>query len=149
MALNKPWSNNIFSQSWVDNLKGSPERAMVATVVFYDPAISTSTYNSTTNTYTSTPVVLLTTKARVQPQRRANDKSNLANDTSVEMVLVSIPIDTGKNLDLRPRHRAKVTVSPLLPLLTKFVYVVNEVLDSSNPIERTFRFKVDLESVQV
>ena len=148
MALTRPWSTNLFSQAWVDNLKGSPERAMMATVVFYDPATSTSVYDSATNTYTSTPVVLLTSKARVQPQRRANEKYNLANDSTVEMVLVSIPIDTGKNLDLRPRHRAKVTVSPLLPVLTKFVFVVSEVINSSNAFERTFRFKVDLESVQ-
>ena len=148
MALNRPWSRDIFSQSWVDNLKGSPERAMVAAVQFYDPALSTSVYDSATNTYTSTPVILLSCKARVQPMRSANQKSALANDTTVQSVLVSIPIDLGLNLDLRPRHRAKVTVSPLMPVLTKFIFVANEVLDSSNPLERTFLFTVDLEAVQ-
>ena len=121
---------DIFSPEWVARLSSVPERTMNATVEFLDPATRT---------------VILTTKARVQPVRSSNPKPNSVADTQQQVVLVSIPISVGKNLDLRPRHRAAVKACVNMPTLTKFVYVVQEVLDSSNAIERTFYFMVDIE----
>lgn len=143
MPLNR--TNTLFTQRWVDRLKGVPESAMVASVVFYDPDTSQAVYNPATGTYTSTPTTLWTGQARVQPIRSAATRENNANDTTVQSVLISVPIDAGLTFDLRPKHRGRVLTSPLNPLLTKFVYVVQEVLDSSNPIERTFVFSVDQE----
>lgn len=136
----------LFDQRWVDRLSPSVEGSMVATVQFYDPETGTSVYDPETGTYTSTPTVLYAGKARVQPIRSALDKSNGGNDTTLQTVLVSIPISAGKTLDLRPWHRGRVTLSPLNPTLVNFVYVVKEVLDSSNPLERTFHFTVDQEA---
>lgn len=85
--------------------------------------------------------------ARVQPIRAALQKDNNATDTRTQTVLVSIPIDTGRELDLRPRHRAVITECALMPVLTNFLYVVSEVMDSGNAIERTFYFTVDIEAV--
>lgn len=121
---------------------------MIARVQFYDPTTAEAVYDPDTNTYITVPDILLTCKARVQPIRSAAVKDRAADSTTVQAVLVSIPIELGKNLDLRPRHRAKVLESPLLPVLTKFIFVVREVLDSSNPIERTFYFDVNQEAVQ-
>lgn len=139
----------LFSQEWVDGLKQVPQSAMVATVQFYDPNTGTAVYDPVENEYTTVPTVIgpSSIPARVQPIRSASQKNSAtANDTSVQTVLVSIPIDAGREIDLRPRHRGKVLTSPLLPLLANFVYVVQEVLDSSNPIERTFYFSVDQEA---
>lgn len=105
---------------------------MDATVEFLDP---------------KTRSVLLRAKARVQPVRSANPKPNMAVDTQQQTVLVSIPISVGKNLDLRPKHRASVVECLNNPTLTKFLYVAQEVLDSSSPVERTFYFTVDIETV--
>lgn len=133
----------LFDQRWVDRLSPSVETSMVASVQFYDPNSGTATYDPVTGTYTTTPTVVYSGKARVQPVRSASD----AADTTVQSVLVSIPIAVGKTLDLRPYHRGKVTSSPLNPTLLNFVYVVKEVMDSSNPLERTFYFTVDQEAV--
>lgn len=138
----------LFSQAWVDGLKQVPESAMVGTVQFYDPETGAAVYDPVTNSYVTVPSVVgpASIPARVQPVRSAAQRNNLANDTTVQTVLVSIPIDIGLNLDLRPKHRAKVLTSPLMPVLSSFVYVVREIMDSTNPIERTFYFSVDQEA---
>lgn len=130
MGFSTGWGANVFTQGWVDKLSKTPERFMPATVQFLDPVTRT---------------VILTSKARVQPVRTAVPHDNDATDTMTQVVLVSIPIGVGKTLDLRPMHRAAITSSPLMPVLTNFLYVVSEVLDSANAIERTFYFTVDLE----
>lgn len=121
---------------------------MIASVQFYDPTTAEAVYDPTTNTYITVPDILLTCKARVQPIRSAAIKDRAADSTTVQTVLVSIPIGLAKNLDLRPRHRGRVLSSPLMPVLSNFIYVVREVMDSSNPIERTFYFDVNQEAVQ-
>lgn len=148
MALNRPWSRDLFTQAWVDNLSPSVERSMPDEVQFYDPETAEAIYDPVTNSYISVPEILLTCKARVQPIRSAAQKDRAADSTTVQTVLVSIPIALGKNLDLRPHHRAKVLSAPLMPVQTKFIYVVREVMDSSNPIERTFYFDVNQEAVE-
>lgn len=120
---------------------------MVADVQFFDPTVSEAIYDPVTNAYITVPEILLTCKARVQPIRSAAQKAVPGNSTSVQTVLVSVPIGLAKNLDLRPKHRAKVLDSPLMPVLANFLYVVREVIDSSNPIERTFQFDVNQETV--
>lgn len=138
----------LFSLEWVDGLKQVPESAMAGSVQFYDPATGSAVYDPATNTYVTVPAIIGPTSipARVQPIRSASSKNNLANDTTVQNVLVSIPIDIGRNIDLRPRHRGKVLSAPLMPVLSNFVYVVQEIMDSSNPIERTFYFTVNQEA---
>lgn len=108
---------------------------MVARVNFTDPE---------TRTYLFDEAV----KARVQPLRSAVPHERSINDTRTQTVLVSIPIDIGKTLDLRPKHRGVVVQCDLLPILTNYLFVVAEVLDSSNPIERTYQFTVDIEVVR-
>lgn len=122
--------NEIATPEWVARIAPSPERFMPATVEFLDP---------------ETETVLLTSPARVQPVRSSNPKPNNVADTQQQVVLVSIPIALGRTLDLRPKHRAAVTVCGNMPLLTNFLYVVQEVMDSGNAVERTFYFMVDIE----
>lgn len=134
MGFSTGYSNRkFFTGTWIDRLKGIPERSMTATVRFTDPKTQSA--------------VLDNVPARIQPLRSAVPKENLANDTRTQVILVSIPIDIGRNLDLRPRHRAVVLECELLPVLENFLYVVSEIMDSSNSIERTFQFTVDLEAV--
>lgn len=121
---------------------------MPATVVIYDPEVSEAEYDYDTGTWVGGTVdAVYTGKARVQPIRGTSSVNQNANDTTVQSVLISIPIGIGKNLDLRTYHRARVTEAPLNPTVCKYVYVMQEVVDSANPIERTFVFRVNQEMV--
>ena len=144
MALGR--TTEVFSQKWQDRLSPATLHTMPATVQLFDPELADSVFNYTTGTWEDNPLaVLYEGKARVQPIRSTSSINNGANDTTVQSVLVSIPITAGKTLNLRPEHRGKVLTAPLMPVLTTFFYVVQEVMDSANPIERTFMFRVDQE----
>jgi len=145
--LNSFFNEPLFSQAWVDALKATPEAGMVSTIKVYDPNTGAAVYDPVTGTYVTVPTILYTGKARVQPIRGARATAVAGNDTFTQMVLVSIPIDAGKLLDLRPRHRMQVTAAPLNPTLTMYLFAVQEVLDSTNPIERTFYCTTNLETV--
>jgi hypothetical protein len=137
-------SKDLFSPAWVDSLKGAPESAMDATVRLYWPATG-AVYDPETNEYTTGPdEVLYEGKARVQPLRVAARVDSPGNDTTVQQVLFSIPIAT-RTVDFRAQMSARVLSAPLNPSLTGYAYVLREIMDSSNPIEKTLLFEVDQE----
>jgi len=100
---------------------------MTATIKIYDPNTGAAVYDPVTGTYTTAPTSIYTGKARVQPVRGARATAIAGNDTFTQVVLVSIPIDAGKLLDLRPKHRMQVTAAPLNPTLTAYLFAVQEV----------------------
>lgn len=121
---------------------------MPAFVQIYNPDVSEREFDYATGTWAEEVVdELYSGKARVQPIRGTSSVNQNANDTTVQSVLISIPIDIGKNLDLRTYHRARVIDCELNPTIEKYVYVMQEVVDSSNPLERTFVFRVNQEMV--
>lgn len=134
----------LFTQEWVDGLKGVPESGMAAQIKIIIPGEDTGWDEATNTPITAPDVVLYTGKARVQPIRSANQKAVPTNSTSVQTVLFSIPIAV-KSLALKLHYQVRVIDSPLNPTLTSYVYVLSEVLDSSNPLEKTFYCTVDLE----
>jgi hypothetical protein len=145
--LSQFYTGQLFTQAWVDALKGTPEQGMVATIELYEPNTGEALYDEETGEYVSEPTILYTGKARVQPMRSARQGGVQGNDSYSQVVQFQIPIDQGKLIDIRPKHRVKVTAAPLNPMLTKYLYAVSEVLDSSNPLERTFYATVNLETV--
>jgi hypothetical protein len=70
----------------------------------------------------------------------------MGDDTTAQTVLFSIPV-TENDLDLRTDLLADVTVSPLNPDLVHYQYTIAQIMDSSNPIERTFFCTVNQEVV--
>lgn len=134
----------VFTQEWVDALKGVPESAMPASVQIWRKD-GEPQYDETTNTYTQAKTIWYEGKARVQPIRNASDKVQPGDSTTVQNVLISVPIGAVKDADFRPQNQARVTVSPLNPALCKYQYVLQEIMDSSNPIERTLMFVVNQE----
>lgn len=136
----------LFSQAWVDNLKGVPESAMSATILLYNPNVSGDVYDPETDTWITVPQNLYSGKARVQPLRSANRTQQGGNETTVQTTLVSIPIDEALALDIRPGYQVDVITAPLNPSLLGYQLVVSEIMDSSNPIERTFMCTVDQET---
>ena len=144
MGLGRPGA--IFTQEWVDRLAPVPKLAYAATVKVFDPNTGDLVFVPGTDgeppRYTGDHTTIYAGPARVQPLRQGVLQVNNADDTVVQSVLVSI---TGASLDIRPKHRMTVTSAPLNPVLKAYEYVVHEVMDSSNPIERTVLCKVDTE----
>jgi hypothetical protein len=138
-------SHELFNPRWVASLRGAPESAMVAEVQVFVPGTAEAMYDPELDLWDRTDVALYQGKARVQPLRAAASRVEPGNETQVQNVLVSIPVD--EDVDIRPGQRMRVITSPLNLWLTKYQYVVSEIMDSSNPIERTFMCTVDQETV--
>lgn len=134
------WSRtNPFNTVWQKHLKGVPQKAMNATIeVFYTDIGEAIMDENGDYTYPDEEVILYDGKARVQPIRAAIDRDN----TQIQTLLVSV---TDLDLDIRPKHKMRVVSCAENPVLTKYKYVVHEVTDSSNLIERTFYVKSDVE----
>lgn len=135
----------LFSQAWVDSLKGAPESAMVANVLITDPHSSTRVYNPDTDTWNDVSTIVYTGKARVQPLRSAAEKAPLGNETTVQTVLVSLPISSN-TLNFRPGQLLEVLTAALNPSLLGYQFVLNDIVDSSNPFERTLMFQINQET---
>lgn len=138
----KSHSKDIFSPAWVKALRGAPEASMDASIRIFDPNLEGAILDPETNEYIVNPIIFYGAegtlgKARVQPLRSANQQNNPGNPTTVQYVLFSIPV-AYQALDLRPGLQVRVLTSELNPSLTKYLFVIHEVLDSSNPIEKTF-----------
>lgn len=142
MALNQTLGQ-VFTPEWVAALRGAPENGMAATGRVY--RARRGDYDPTTNTYPLTYDYNITTKMRVQPLRSATPRIVPNNTTDVQTVLFSVPIDTLVGVDLRTGDQVRVTDAPLNPVLANYTYVVFEIMDSSNPVERTFLCRMDEE----
>lgn len=126
-------SKDLFTDKWVNGLKAAPESGMAGEIEIFSYTV---TYANFVPTQVDT--ILWSGKARVQPLRTANQKSVPGDDSKVQQVLVSIPVDA-IDVELRSdKHFVRVTKAPLNPTLAGFKYAVREVMDSSNPIEKTF-----------
>lgn len=137
----------LFSEAWQDHYRVVPERGMKGKIKIVDLDLSEETYVESQNDYVTVEHVSYTGKARVQPLRSARNVNGPGNDTTVQDVLFSVPIKSAP-ANLRPlRFHVYVTEAPLNPDLTRMLFVVHEVVDSTNPLERTFICKVNQEVV--
>lgn len=148
MGLSTP-VRPLFNMQWQAGLAKAVQPAQIATVQIYDPATSTSVFNPATNKFTNVPVVVYYGPARVQPVRGAGFSTNgVGDDTTIQGVRMQLPINATLGIDFRTKHRGKVIDSPLFPTLTKYVFTLREIMDSSNPFERTLEFDVNQEALQ-
>jgi len=136
-------SRPLFSLAWQARHATQPERAMIAAIAIYEVE---KTYNSTTDTWDEEVTTWYTGKARVQPISSATPTSTPGNATSVQKTLFSIPV-AQMALELRLKLQTVVTASPLNTSLLAYTFVISEVLDSTNPIEKTFYCTSNLETV--
>lgn len=135
----------LFSQKWVDGLKGVPESAMVAEVAVFviegEPV-----YDPELDTWVETTTTFYLGKARVQPIRAVQIAESPGDTATIQGIRFQIPVSEIAD-DLRPNMRVNVTASPLNASLLAFDYVLHSVVDSSNPIERTLEAKLNQEIV--
>ena len=145
-------SGALFTTAWQDKYSSVPERAMNATIKVFTRGARV--FDATTDAWVETETVFYGANvpsgsagsARVQPLRAAQWKSIPGNAAPVQTFLVSIPIRYGA-CGLAVGQEMRVTNGGLNSDLTKYRFVVTEITDSSNPIERTFYASVDQETV--
>lgn len=147
----KPYGSpaTIFTQRWQDELAPVAESAMAATIRIYDPRISEAGWDFELGEYVggTGPTTIYSGSARVQPLRSATEKAQPGDTALTQAVLVSVPIGKAEGLVFDTFHLGEVTSAHLNPDLLRFVYSVREVVDSSNPFERTLLFSVNQEAV--
>ena len=121
MGLNRK-PKPLFTQAWVDGLKAIPEAGMAAEFKIFTEDLGA--WDSATDSYPNrTETVFYNGKARVQPLRTAVRRTTPGNDTTVQPVLVSIPIGTNV-IDFRRGMWGRVTEAPLNPALKDVEYVL-------------------------
>jgi len=137
---------------WPTHNQGVGYGLMLASVQIYNPSSGSQQYNATTNSWTGNVTALYTGKARIQPINAVNEVNDAYNPTFIKTVRVQIAYNknqitgaTAAMPDIRPNDRMKVTSSPFNLALEKFVYVVTDVMNSSNSWERTLICRVDSE----
>jgi hypothetical protein len=135
---------DLFTAAWVGAVKSVPERGMAASIRLYELS-GEPVYNPTTDEWSTPETTLYSGKARVQPLRSANLKKVAGNETTTITYLFSVPIENA-GLDIRTGQQVEVTDSPLNPSLETYLFVVSEIADSSNPVERTFMAVVNQET---
>lgn len=143
----------IFTDRWQAGLARAVETAMPAVVRIYRNS-GTPVYDPLTNTYTvptidlygPTEGVARSGKARVQPLRSSRYEIQPMDSVYVQTVLISVPIGETQGVDFRASDKAQVLSSPLNEVNTGYQYIVNEIIDSSNPFERTLLCSVNLET---
>lgn len=142
MVLKRP---ALFSPEWQASLKSVPEQAMIAEVEIINPKASQGTYDPVTGQWTSGAVPLYAGKARVQPLRSASRASVPGASTTTQTILISLPVET-LSIPFEVGHVLRATASILNSDLLRYQYRIKELMDSSNPIERTIMCEVDQEA---
>lgn len=150
MSLN---SRSALDPRWAYHHRGVNSAFQLCDVTIYNEQLATRTYNATTNSWGTGETAIWTGKARIQPKNVASDRNLVGNNTFVQQVQVDIDFDgntiTGSNgamVDIRPGAYIIVSASPIDPMLTKFIYIVKSVVNSSNPWQRTLMCEVDMEA---
>lgn len=149
MALN---SRSAIHPKWPTHNRPVGYGLMIASVQIFNPASGSQEYNAETNTWTGSTTPLYEGRARIQPVNAVNEVSDSYNPTFLKTVRVQIgynknELEDGTNPmpDIRPNDRMLVTSSPFNESLEKFIYLVTDVMNSSNSWERTLVCRVDTE----
>ena len=144
MVLNRASLTNVFTPEWVAQASPSPEAGMVAKGEIFDNNGGTAAWvpgTGMTVTKTTWYGANGLGKMRIQPLQSTG---NVEGDWT-QGVLVSVPI-TGPftpGMEARVGFSLKISSAPLMTELTKYLFTCVEVMDSSNPVERTLKFKVN------
>lgn len=141
--VNLPPIAPIFTPEWRDRYAPQTERGMVAAIRLFE--VGEREYDAETDTWTEVETVIYEGKARVQPLRSSSRRTVPGNTTEVITFLVSVPYGATE-LDISLGQHMRVTDGGLNTALTTYKYVVSEITDSSNPIEKTFMVQTNQES---
>lgn len=148
MALN---SRGSVDPRWLTHNRGVLRALQLSSVEISTGNGISQEYDASTGTWTTTSNIIFSGPARIQPVNAVNETSDTYNPTFLKTVRVQLSYNsntvegaTTEIPDIRPNDRLRVTSSHNASL-TKFIYVVTDVLNSSNAWERTLLCKVDTE----
>lgn len=142
MALN---SRGSVDPRWLTHNRGVIRALQLATVTIFNPASGSQVYDVEENSWSGTTTSKYTGRARIQQLNTVNETSENYNPTFIKTVRVQIDAATPTSADIRPNDRMRVTACDSNPALKKFIYIVTDVINSSNPWERTLLCKIDTE----
>jgi len=146
MPLKTGWTHTLFNKRWQDELHTASLKAYVSQIEIFSIAVGDAIFDPQTGEYSypESPVIHYSGPARIQPVQSSSSVNSDAYDTKVQSVLFSIG---DLDLDIRLNWKIRVTECQLNPVLTRYNYVIDSVMDSQNLVERTFMTKVDQEVV--
>lgn len=135
-------NRDLFTDKWRKGLRAVPESAMVAKIAVYTRTVS---YANNVPTVAKSYVYgnASGAKARIQPLATALKTAELGDTVFPQRALFSIPMGVNSSPLVPETMFVDVISGGLNPELTRHVFVIREVMDSSNPIERTFIAEVD------
>lgn len=142
MALN---SRGSIDPRWLTHNRGVLSALQLATVTIFNSQSSLKEYDPEANSWTGSSTTKYTGAARIQPVNSVSEVSDNYNPTFIKTVRVQIKAATSSSADIRPNDRMRVTACANNPELMGFIYIVTDVLNSSNAWERTLLCKVDTE----
>lgn len=143
MALN---SRSILDPRWAFHHRSIPNGLQICAVTIYNENLSARVYNAAENTWDTNETSVWSGNARIQHMGSGSDRNLSGNNTDVQRVEIQINFSGVDMADIRPGNYVIVSSSPLDANLTKFVYIVKSVVNSSNPWVRTLVCEVDMES---
>lgn len=142
MPLVAGWSSTSpYNTVWQSHLSPSTHRAYNAEIeIVYTNISDDATFNPDTGDYEYSDIetVVYSGPARIQPLRTASDRGQ----TSVQTVLFSI---ADLSVNVLRKYRVRVISCAENVNLSRYKFVVSEITDSSNPLERTFYAVQDIE----
>lgn len=149
LALN---SRGAIDPRWLTHNRAVGYGLNLATVEIYNQASGSQVYDAETNSWSGSTVVLYQGPARVQPINSVSETAENYNPTFIKTVRVQVPYNKNTVVgaadevpDFRPNDRMIVSSAAYNESLTKFIYTVTDVLNSSNAWERTLLCRVDTE----
>lgn len=138
----------VFTLRWQAGMAATMRAVMPATLRIFRPGAPV--YNPATNTYSDVSTALYGgtegAPGRVQPLRSSRFEPAAMDSSYWQTVLLSVPIQDVQSVDFRVGDQARVLESPLNFSIEDYQYVVTEIIDSSNPLERTLLCSVSLEA---
>jgi len=140
MALN---SRPAVHPKWLTHNRPVGASFFLCTIELFDNEISSSVYDATANTWSSDRTVLWTGDARIQPVNKGSKATSGMNPTSIQEVEIHIP--TIPSLDIKPNHQIFVTEAAYNSNLTRLIFTVKDVVNSSNAWATTLVCVVDQE----
>lgn len=143
--LNK---GNYFSDRWQAGLVGLIGAFTGASIEIREPASSVSLDTTTGRPVVTKGTLIWSGPAKVTPRRSSSHRDVSLNPTEIQSVQFQVPLNTGTGpIPIRSNLVLTVVECPKNPQLCLYNYVIDEFVDSSNPIEQTFWAKVDHEVV--
>lgn len=129
-------NHQIFTQRWQTGLEEGQIAAQPCTIKLF-----TQTVTYVNNTATPTETKLFEGSARVQPVRIPRRNAETGDVAIDQMIRIQIPL--GVYALVPDKTHCRVLTAPLNADLVGKTFILTEVTDSGNPIERTFEGVLD------